>query len=207
MTTENTNTMNTVSETTATVACDERPVPQHFDSLAEAISLYKELAVQHANLQAQIEAQVQEMSQHCQLLAEQFGKGPFDFGDGKKLGTIIANRGNLWFARGKNSGRPKGSVNKNTLAKAATNVVAATKVLTAPVVAQVEQAEQAEETDVPALELPTVDENTGAEVLAEAGDFTSAFEYDASLSPFEQALQAALEADELASDDSELDLG
>lgn len=203
MTTNKTTT--TVSTTTTTE--EEKPRPQHFASIDDAISTYKELAKFHDMLQGQLDDSTKEMSKHCQMMAEQFGKGPFDFGDGKALGTIIANRGDLWFARGKNSGRPKGSKNTATLEKEQAAhqkaVEAAKALLRAEMLEEARKAAEAAKQPVVApvqaqaqQVLEVSNDSEDEVVLAEAGEIDSPYQANADLSPMEEALQVALSEDD-----------
>ena len=67
------------------------------------------------------------MSDLCQAMLETFGSADengkkslqLDLGDGSQRGHIVVQRGNLYFVRERNSGRPVGSKNKKSTASEA----------------------------------------------------------------------------------------
>lgn len=100
-----------------------------FSSINQAVATLLTVRAGRAQLAAQLEAQDQLMSQICEQIDTRFtetdaegNKLPLvlDLGDGNPRGNIIVKRGDLYFVRGRNSGRPLGSKNRNTKPKAET---------------------------------------------------------------------------------------
>lgn len=106
-----TNTTTTTKTVSQTKAALNAKLVHSYDSEAEGLQAYNDLKSREDALKAQLASLETQMSDVCQSIVAQFGAKTYDLGDGNKNGSIAANRGSLFFFRGRNSGRPKGSKN------------------------------------------------------------------------------------------------
>lgn len=151
------------------------------------IALYLDAARGRAEMQAELDAHDAYMSDICKAGLDKFGADvdgkkslQLDLGDGNARGHIVVQRGDLYFIRARNSGRPVGSKNKTS--KAASEPASAPQV------------------DEP--EIVTEENETAAEPAV-----TMAPE-SPKLSPFEQALLVAEQEErELAAAAKEVSTG
>lgn len=116
----NTNNSNTTVETSTTTAAAETsttvetPVLSKFniESGEQALALYLDAKAGRESIEEELVNHELYMSSICKDISAKFGNGPFDLGDGNPRGHIIVKRGDLFFIRGRNSGRPVGSGKK-----------------------------------------------------------------------------------------------
>jgi hypothetical protein len=181
MTNTNTTTTENVSENT--VSADESKRFK-FNTLEDAVALYLDAKKGREGILAELVQQEQLMSDICKQLAEDFtpaeGQLILDLGDGAPRGSIVVKRDDLYFIRGRNTGRPKGSKGKKSKdsenvadAEAAVAEAGVSESVTEVVAADVEKVEQAvaQGETKPTTILPPADVNAlveAANALAKA---------------------------------------
>lgn len=158
---------NVAAETTNESAVDSTTLGNEtptitMSSLEQGLALYLDAKRSQDELLTQLAEIEAHMSDVCKNIALQFtpkdGKLVFDLGDGNERGSIIVQRGNLFFIRGRNSGRPKGSKGKKS-AKASQEQENAQAAETATEQAEVSEEVAPEVADAIAAEMATVQDS------------------------------------------------
>jgi hypothetical protein len=94
---------------------------KRFETLDAAIDTYRTADSVRTQIENELKTQQEYMSAICQAMLSQFGvpddKGKLglviDVGVGNPRGYIVSHNGDNFFIRGRNSGRPLGSKNRN----------------------------------------------------------------------------------------------
>ena len=145
-----------------TVETTNDPAKFSFESIEQGLALYMDAMRGREAIEKELEDAIKHSSDVCESILKQYGAGPFNLGDGHPRGHIVVKRGDLYFIRARNTGRPAGSKNKASKADGEKTAAAASSAEQA--VAQVSQAAEAAvaEAEAPA---PVVEETAAVDVV------------------------------------------
>lgn len=168
----------------------------NFASKEAAVALYLDAKRTLEAMKEDMERHEAYMSDMCKAMLESFGvldeetgkrSLQLDLGDGSPRGHIVVQRGDIYFIRERNTGRPKGSKNKTTKASSAPAAAAEPEAQPEVVV---------EETSAPAptATAPTLSPMEQALAVAEAEERETEVTEDPALKAILQAHKNTMEA-------------